>query len=328
MMNFFKIFKAHLLFCVVVFFMACSSDNGTPTPTPTPEVSSINPTNGPKTTIVEINGSDFGTDESVVTVFFNEVEALVQSVANDKITAIVPARAFSGSVTVVIDGPTFTGPEFAYIVTDVQVSTLAGSTQGDADGPGADAQFTFPRGVAVGDSFLFVSDGNDRIRILLENGDTAAFAGSTGGFADGMGANAQFDIPVGVAVDAQLNVYVADAGNHKIRKITPSGVVSTLAGSTEGFADGIGADAQFRFPGGVAVDAVGNVYVADQLNDRIRKIAPNGVVNTLAGSTEGFADGIGADAQFNNPFAVAVDAQFNVYVTDRLNHKIRKITQE
>ncbi|TEB40840.1 hypothetical protein D0809_28560, partial [Flavobacterium circumlabens] len=112
---------------------------------------------------------------------------------------------------------------------------------------------------------------------------TTTFAGSgTYGFADGSAATASFRSPIGVAVDASGNVYVADTNNHKIRKITPAGVVSTLAGSgIPGFANGTGVAVQFVFPSGVAVDASGNVYVADTNNYMIRKITPEGVVSTL-----------------------------------------------
>ena len=170
-------------------------------------------------------------------------------------------------------------------------------------------------------------------------GVVSTLAGSgTGGFADGAGAQAQFYNPGGVAVDGAGNVYVADGSNHRIRKVTAAGVVSTLAGSgSGGFADGAGAQAQFYDPTGVAVDGAGTVYVADRDNNRIRKVTAAGAVSTLAGSgTAGFADGAGALAKFTFPVDVAVDKAGSIFVADGAcgrfdygnwdNFRIRKVT--
>ena len=214
------------------------------------------------------------------------------------------------------------------------VSTLAGSgTYGFADGTGTAAQFARPRGVACDASGnVFVADqSNQRIRkIVVATGAVSTLAGNTFyGFADGTGAAAQFNYPSGVACDASGNVFVADGGNQRIRRIVAAtGAVSTLAGSgTAGYADGQGQSAQFNNPQGVACDASGTVYVADTNNQRIRKIvAATGMVTTLAGSgVFGYLDGTGTAAQFRSPTGVACDGSGNVFVADQSNHRIRGI---
>jgi alpha-tubulin suppressor-like RCC1 family protein/sugar lactone lactonase YvrE len=144
---------------------------------------------------------------------------------------------------------------------------------------------------------------------------------------DGAGLAADFKKPSAVALDSSGNLYIADTENHKIRKTTPDGVVTTLAGSgSPGSTDGIGAAAKFNNPCGVAVDATGNVYVADTDNHKIRKITPAGVVTTLAGSdTYGYSDaGVGTSAKFRQPMGITVDSSGNLYVADTFNHRIRK----
>jgi hypothetical protein len=205
---------------------------------------------------------------------------------------------------------------------------------GKVDGVGAAARFNVPQGVATdGAGNVYVADsGNSTIRKITPTGVVTTLAGSAGviGNADGTGAAARFSVPVGVATDDAGDVYVADVGNDTIRKITPAGVVATLAGSAgvQGSADGTGAAARFMLPQGVATDGAGNVYVADLGNSTIRKVTAAGVVTTLAGSAGvfGSADGIGAAASFVAPFGIAADGAGNVYVADVVNQTIRKIT--
>ena len=177
-----------------------------------------------------------------------------------------------------------------------------------------------------GNVFAAGGEGNVILRVTAE-GKLSTFAGDgEEESADGPAAQARFDGPEDVVVDSENNVYVAEGGSDRIRAIAPDGRVTTIAGGDDGFADGPGAQAQFDGPCGVAVDASGNVYVADWGNNRVRKITPDGTVSTLAGSgAEDFADGPGAQAAFNGPNAVAVDGQGNVFVADSGNNRIRRI---
>jgi len=141
---------------------------------------------------------------------------------------------------------------------------------------------------------------------------------------------AKFSLPLGTATDASGNIYVADSSNHRIRKITPSGVVTTFAGSgSSGHADGTGTNASFSLPAAVATDPSGNVYVADYGNNSIRKITSGGVVTTLAGDPaqgSGSTDGIGTNASFNGPQGIVFDGVSNsLYISDTLNAIIRKL---
>lgn len=216
-------------------------------------------------------------------------------------------------------------------------SPLEGTIYGVGGMNGTDegARLGEPIGVAtdVAGNVYIADYWNNIIRKITPAGVMTTLAGTAGvkGSADGIGANARFGSPTGVATDVAGNVYVADYWNHTIRKVTPMGVVSTLAGTPgmKGSRDGVGAEALFNYPEGVATDAASNVYVADTHNHTIRKITPDGVVTTLAGTAgvDGSMDGDGVMASFNFPFGVCADAAGNVYVGENANsHTIRKIT--
>jgi sugar lactone lactonase YvrE len=225
-----------------------------------------------------------------------------------------------------------------------EVSTIAGAARliGSTGGPAALARFSYPTGVTTDSAGnVFVADsGNSTIRKISALGEVTVLAGANGvpGEADGTGALARFRVPTSVATDGQGTVYVIDAGNGTVRKVSPAGEVTTLAGlaRTQGSVDGVGAAARFNFPAalightgapGIAVDTQGTVYVADTDNHTIRKITAAGVVSTLAGSAgiSGNADGVGAAARLFRPLGVAVDGAGSVYVADSGNRSIRKI---
>lgn len=218
------------------------------------------------------------------------------------------------------------------------VTILAGSPgkRGSTDGPGTKAEFAGLTGVAVDHAGnVFVADTrNHTIRKLSFTGVVSTLAGRAGeiGRVDGPGFESRFNYPMGVAVDQAGYVFVADGANHTVRKITPSGQVSTLAGraKVEGSADGSRVDARFNHPCGVAVDHHGNVYVAEPRNRTVRTITPSGEVMTLAGSAgkPGKTDGTGNQARFLMLWGIAVDPSGNLYVSDTCNRSIRRITSE
>ena len=368
---------------------------------PSPTIDSFWPTRAVRGATLRIRGSGFGPLPSENSVRLNGVLAALISAGPHEIAVEVPDNSLAtGLVEVSVNGKTArSATPFTYVPTVATVSTLAEfygfpvgiamdkagnfyiadadiskitpdgkhSTSGAvgrykgsfADAQGSDVQFNRPAGIAIDKAGnLYVADSwNHRIRKITPTGEVSTFAGSgevgedKGGFADGPGSTAQFNRPSGIAIDTTGNLYVTDSKNHRIRKITPKGEVSTFAGSGEtgkdregGYADGPGSVAQFSFfsPAfpingiaivGLAIDAADNLYVADLGNHRIRKITPTGEVSTLAGSGEmgegkwgGYADGPGSTAQFSSPSGVTIDTAGNLYVADAGNNLIRKIT--
>jgi PKD repeat protein len=214
------------------------------------------------------------------------------------------------------------------------VSTLAGlaGSYGNTDGAASAARFWAPEGItADGSGNIYVAEFSSDIRkIVVATAQVTTPAGLYSGFADGTGSAAQFFFPDGLAADSSGNVFVADTGNNTIRiMVVATGEVTTLAGGG-GNADGVGSAAQFSQPAGVAADGSGNLYVADDENNMIRKIdLATREVTTLAGLSGmwnwGGQDGIGREARFNRPTGVAADRSGNVYVADYYGGTIRRI---
>jgi len=253
--------------------------------------------------------------------------------------------------------------------------SLYGAVSGATNGNGTNAKFYNPIHLALDSAGnVYVADyGNHLIRKISTTGDVSTLSGSTSGYADGIGTAAKFNGPAGVTTDASGNVYVADSGNHAIRKIawdtgavttlvktamnsplnSPRGVavdasgniyiinggghtilkipyggsIFTLAGSgSQAFANGQGTAASFAFPVGGALDILGNLYVADCYNNRIRMVSPTGYVTTIAGSGQGYANGPASSAAFSNPTGVAINSSGVIYVGDIGNAAIRFIT--
>jgi len=224
------------------------------------------------------------------------------------------------------------------------VTTFAGTANSakiTTDGTGTAASFGGPAGLAIDSSGnLYVCEYDDcTIRKITPTGVVTTLAGPSGALnlanynsIDGTGSAARFNQPTALALDASNNLYVADNGNHTIRKVTPAGVVTTFVGAAGaiGTADGTGSAARFNEPTGIAFDSAGNLFVADSANGCIRKVTPAGVVTTFAGNkgNPGFANGTGAAAKFWEPNAIAFDAAGNLFVAGGRNHCIRKITPD
>lgn len=310
-----------------IFFMySCkkeSSGNSNNAPvTDSLKITSFTPLGGEVADSVTILGVGFSKTASYNKVAFNGTQATVITATDTSLRVMVPAGATTGKITVTCNGNSGSS-DSNFIIGPVVITLAGGPPLGYLDGTGNAARFSGVCGLAMDASGnLYVTDANNnRIRKITPAGRVTTFAGD--------GTAAVMSSPRGVAVDASGNLYVSDTYNSRILKITQAGVITTLAGSgVSNYNDGQGTAASFNWPKGLAVDASGNVFVADYNNHRIRKITPSGLVTTVAGKGYGgtFVDGDTSVARFNFPTDVVVDASGNLYVTDELNDRVRKIT--
>ncbi len=323
--------KRSLLLGVLLVTLRCTDEPAKPPLA----IVSISPSAGTKNTIVDITGTGFSSQASQNTVTFNGKTALVTSSTDTKLSVQVPSKAGTGVIIVSVGSQEVTGPLFEYHPF-VTVSTFAGGASGYADGVGTNAKFMGPQGLTIDDAGnLYVADRSDhRIRKITSNAEVSTIAG-TGvcGSENGDKSQAQFCVPTGSVMDKSGNVYVADKLFNWIRKITPSGIVSVFAGSGfNGWKDGQGTNADFNNPAGITIDPSGNLYVMDSQNSAVRKITPDGIVTTVCGQPHNynpsFMDGVASVARFNLATGIEIDKDGNLFVADRENNRIRKITPD
>jgi sugar lactone lactonase YvrE len=274
---------------------------------PPPLIASVKPVPTTVNSTIGVNGSNFLNTKEVTV---GGVKTTWYTVVSDKlITVKVPAGARSGAVTITTPYGTGTSNGFEYM--DAPQITYKASQVFEA-----------------GQSIAPLTPDNKGGTIPTSvYGNTTTFAGNgQAASIDGNGGSASFNNPIGIAADEQGNLYVTEQSSHRIRKVTPDGAVTTLAGGTQGFGDGVGSNAKFNSPVGIAVGLDGNIYVADQGNNRIRKITRDGVVSTYLGTgAAGSTDGYGSNVTFNQPTGVATSPSGGFYVTEQGSNRIRNI---
>lgn len=276
-------------------------------------VTNISPTSGSKGTLVTITGDGFSTEMFGNTVTLNGKPCQVYTYpTKTQIKIVIPKEVSSGKFKITVGTATAETSPFEYLLTS-DIFTIYGSTKGDSnDGIG---QFNSPLDIARdSDGNIYFSDrGNNKIKKIATSGIITTLAGSTQGDSnDGIG---QLNGPHGIAVDATGNVYFTDFQNHKVKKISTSGIITTIAGSIQGDSnDGIG---KLNQPSHLTVDKSGNVYVSEWGNLKIKKIAPTGEISTFYE---------GAKHELSGPRGICIDSENNIIFVD--DNVIKKITQD
>ena len=326
--------KKLLLICslLAVSFWSCKEDEEIPVAL-NPVIKTISPSQGPAKTVVTIKGKRFSKEVAGNIVKFAGATAKILVVTDTLLQVEAPEEGATGTVTVSSNNRTSKGPVFSYgeKEQDYETTLYTGVARGNEVGTLLEAKFSNPEGV-VFDSHgnLIVADrGNHVIKMITPDGQVSVVAGINGttGNTDGDVSVARFNNPYKIGIDKHDNIYVADNSNHRVRRIDAvTRRVTTVAGSSSGFVDGVGTAARFNGPIAIDVDDHGNIYVADNNNHSIRKINPDGLVTTIGGNgTAGYNDGVWPNVQFSNPSGVVVDHDGNLLVADRKNNRIRKI---
>lgn len=317
-------------------WLSCG-DSPSPTPPVTggheaPELSSFSPLSGKKGAVIKIQGKHFGSDVSKISLQINGLKATVNAVTDNEITAVVPDKCGLGKLVLTVSSKEVTSSAaFRYLYT-ATTSYFSGGEPGYEDGTPQKSKFGTLYNIATDSKgIMFAADlGNCMVRRIETDGNTSTLAGAAqGGFKDGKGNQALMKFPIGIELAPDGSVFVADHQNHAIRKIFPDGTLVTVAGRPDnpGTADGGVGSAQFKKPYGVKLDKTGTLWICDTENGLIRKLS-EGQVTTFAGSTPGYADGKLRDAKFHMPSYLNFDENGNIFIADKHNHCIRKITPD
>ncbi len=313
------------------------------------QIFSLTPTYGPIGTLVTITGDSFGVTQGASTVSFNSTVASVVRWSNAQILVNVPTGATSGNVVVTVNGSATPSTQ-SFNVTVIAlpgtgiINTVAGSGTYGYSGDNGQATSAALGVIYSGVAFdavgnIYIADsGNNRIRkVTASTGIITTVAGNgTSGYSGdgGQATSAMLSGPEGLALDSAGNIYIADTGNNRIRKVTAStGIITTVAGNGASGYSGDGGQAtsaSLYYPYSVAFDAAGNLYIADEQNHRIRKVtASTGVITTVAGNgTAGYSGdgGQATSAELNFRWGLALDSAGNLYIADCMNNRIRKVT--
>lgn len=327
----------YTLIILSAIWLSCG-DSSSPTPPANggnepPELTGFSPLSGKKGAVIKIQGKHFGTDAAKVSLQINGLKATINAVTDTEISALVPDKCGLGKLVLTVNGKEVTSAAaFRYLYTATTSYFSGSGVGGYEDGTPQKSKFGTLYNIAMdGKGGMFAADlGNCMVRRIETDGSTSTVAGAaSGGFKDGKGNQALMKFPIGIELAPDGSLFVADHENHAIRQLFPDGTLTTVAGEPNrpGAADGGLASAQFKRPYGVKLDKTGVLWICDTENGLIRKLA-NSQVTTFAGSTPGYADGKLRDAKFYMPAYLNFDENGNVFIADKHNHCIRKITPD